>query len=80
MTVCGQLQVAQCLLEQAVIAVENLADLPEDHFDRPFYEGKVASARYYTNQVLPAVFMLTEMIKSEDRTCLDCPEEALIVR
>jgi len=79
MTVCGQLQVAQCLLEQAVIATEKLADLPADHFDRPFYEGKVASGRYYANQVLPATFMLTEMVKSEDRTCLDCPEDALIV-
>ncbi len=80
MTICGQVQVAQCLLEQAVIAAGKLADLPEDHFDRPFYEGKVASGRYYANQVLPTAFMLTEMIKSEDRTCLDCPEDALIVK
>jgi alkylation response protein AidB-like acyl-CoA dehydrogenase len=80
MTVCGQLQVAQCLLEQALIAAEKLMNLPAGHFDRSFYEGKVASARYYTNQVLPSSFMLTEMIKNEDRICLDCPEEALVVR
>lgn len=80
MTVCGQLQVAQCLLEQAVIAAGKLADLPADHFDRSFYEGKVASARYYANQILPVTFVLTEMIKSEDRTCLDCPEDALVVK
>ena len=80
MMVCGKLQVAQCLLDQAVIAAGKLENLPADHFDRPFYEGKVASARYYTNQVLPAVFMLTEMIKSEDLTCLDCPEESLVVK
>jgi len=40
----------------------------------------VASARYYVKQVLPTAFMLSEMIKSEDRTCLDCPEDALIVK
>jgi 3-(methylthio)propanoyl-CoA dehydrogenase len=80
MTVCAQLQVAQCLLEQAVFAAETLASLPENHFDRVFYEGKVASARYYVMQILPSSFMLTELIKNEDRTCLDCPEDALIVR
>ncbi len=80
MAVCGQLQVAECLLEQAVIARNKLNDLPEDHYDRPFYEGKVASARYYVNQVLPSSFLLAEMIKSEDRVCLDCPEEALVVK
>jgi alkylation response protein AidB-like acyl-CoA dehydrogenase len=80
LTICAQVQVAQCLLEQAIIAREKLKDLPDGHFDRTFYEGKIASARYYVNQVLPAIFMLSEMIKSEDRTCLDCPEEALIVK
>jgi len=79
MIICGQLQVAQCLLEQAVIAAGKLANLPADHFDRSFYEGKVASARYFANQILPATFVLTEMIKSEDRTSLDCPEDALVV-
>jgi alkylation response protein AidB-like acyl-CoA dehydrogenase len=80
MTICAQVQVAQCLLEQAVIAKRKLEELPEGHFDRSFYEGKIASARYYVNQILPTTFMLTEMIQSEDRTCLDCPEDALIVK
>jgi hypothetical protein len=79
MTICSQVQVAQCLLEQAMIAAEKLEGLPEGHFDRSFYEGKVASARYYVNQVLPTTFMLSEMMKSEDRVCLDCPEDALVV-
>ena len=80
MTICAQVQVAQCLLEQAAIAKGKLDELPEDHFDRSFYEGKVASARYYVRQVLPTAFMLSEMIKSEDRICLDCPEDALVVK
>ncbi|MFZ3048759.1 MAG: acyl-CoA dehydrogenase, partial [Desulfatirhabdiaceae bacterium] len=78
MTVCGQLQVAECLLEQAVIAAGKLAALPADHVDRSFYEGTVASARYYANQILPATFVLTEMIKGEDLP--DCPEDALVVK
>jgi len=80
LTICAQVQVAQCLLEQAMIARGKLKDLPEGHFDRTFYAGKVSSARYYVNQVLPAVFMLAELIKSEDRAVLDCPGEALVVR
>jgi len=80
LTICAQVQVAQCLLEQAMIARGKLKDLPEGHLDRTFYEGKVSSARYYVNQVLPAVFMLAELIKSEDRAVLDCPGEALVVR
>jgi alkylation response protein AidB-like acyl-CoA dehydrogenase len=77
--VCAQVQAAECLLEQALIAAGRLDELPEGHFDRSFYEGKIASARYYARQVLPAVFTLYDSIKSEGRTCLDCPEEALVV-
>lgn len=80
MTICAQVQVAQCLLEQAVTANGKLEKLPEGHLERPFYQGKIASARYYVNQILPAAFLLSEMVRSEDRTCLDCPEDALVVR
>jgi len=80
MTVCGQLQVAECLLEQAMIAWDKLKELPADHHDRHFYEGKVAGARYYVNQVLPSSFLLAEIIGSEDPVCLDCPEDALVVK
>jgi hypothetical protein len=77
--VCAQVQTAECLLEQALVAAGRLDGLPEGHFDRSFYEGKIASARHYARQVLPAAFVLYDSIKSEDRTCLDCPEEVLVV-
>jgi len=77
--VCAQVQAAECLLEQAFIATERLEKLPEGHFDHSFYEGKIASARHYARQVLPAVFTIYASIKSDDRTCLDCSEEALVV-
>ena len=77
--VCAQVQTAECLLEQAFIAFERLEELPEGHFDRPFYEGKIASARHYARNILPAIFIFYENIKSEDRTCLDCSEEMLVV-
>ncbi len=77
--VCAQVQTAECLLEQAFIAFQRLGELPEGHFDRPFYEGKIAGARHYARNILPTVFVFYENIKSEDRTCLDCSEEILVV-
>ncbi|OLN30186.1 acyl-CoA dehydrogenase [Desulfosporosinus metallidurans] len=77
--ICSQVVVAECLLEQALIAQKKLAELPEDHFDVNFYKGKVASAKYYANNVLPNAFILTEIIKSADKASLECPEESLIV-
>ncbi|MGI6412650.1 MAG: acyl-CoA dehydrogenase [Syntrophomonadaceae bacterium] len=77
--VCAQVQVAQCLLDQALLAQKKLAELPSDHYDCSFYKGKVASAQYYVRQVLPNVFTLTDVIASGDTTVLNCPEDALVV-
>ncbi|NLU49913.1 MAG: acyl-CoA dehydrogenase [Syntrophomonadaceae bacterium] len=77
--VCAQVQVAQCLLEQALIAAKKVAELPGDHYDLNFYKGKVASAKYYANNVLPNVFTLTEVIRNADSSVLECPEEALVI-
>lgn len=76
--VIAQVYVAQCLMEQALIAQEKLA--VADAYDAVFYQGKIASARYYINNVLPNAFLTTELIKSEDDTVLTCPEEALVIR
>ncbi|MHB9096678.1 MAG: acyl-CoA dehydrogenase C-terminal domain-containing protein [Syntrophales bacterium] len=75
--VCAQVQVAECLMEQALIAERKLDSLPPGDHDRAFYAGKIAAARYYVNQVLPQAFLSTEIVRDEDRTVLDIPEEAL---
>ena len=75
--VCAQVQVAECLMEQALIARRRWEELPEKDHDRAFYAGKIASARYYLNQVLPQAFVQTEIIAHEDRIVLEVPEEAL---
>lgn len=77
--VCAQVQVAQCLLEQALIAAHRLDELPEGEHARTFYAGKIASARYYLNQVLPQAFVQTEIIRNEERIVLEVPEEAFVV-
>lgn len=76
--VMAQVQVAQCLMEQALIARRKLATA--DTADTLFYKGKIASARYYVNSVLPNVFLATELIRNADDTVLSCPDEALVLR
>jgi alkylation response protein AidB-like acyl-CoA dehydrogenase len=77
--VCAMTQVAACLLEQAAIARKKLAELPADHFEVPFYSGKIASAKYYIKQVLPAAYMYTDLITSADTSVLECPIESLVL-
>lgn len=78
--VCSQVQVAECLMEQALIAKKKLSDIPADSVDATFYNGKIASAKYYLNNILPNAFLAAEMIRNEDNTVMTCPEEALVVR
>jgi len=78
--ICAQVQVAECLMEQALVAKQKLAELSEGHFDKNFYLGKIASARYYVNEILPQAFVATEIMKSEPRTVLDVPEEIFAIR
>ncbi len=78
--VCAQVQVAQCLMEQALIARQRLDGTLDSEYERNFYKGKVSSAEYYVNQILPGVFYLTDLIKNAQDTVLRCPEEALGVQ
>ncbi|HOJ52546.1 MAG TPA: acyl-CoA dehydrogenase [Syntrophales bacterium] len=76
--VYAQVYVAYCLLDQALIAQKKLTGC--DPYDMAFYQGKIATARYYANNILPQAFLATEMIRLEDDTVITCPEESLILR
>ncbi len=78
--VCSQVQVAECLMEQALIAKNKLTGVPRDSVEATFYTGKIACARYYVNNILPQAFLTTELIRNEGNTVITCPEEALVVR
>lgn len=77
--VVAQMQVAQCLLEQGLVAARQINELPADHFDMDFYKGKVASAKYYINNILPNAYNLTNIIKNADTSVMEVPEEALLI-
>jgi hypothetical protein len=77
--VFAEVYVAMCLIDQALIAAKKAVNLKPGDGDYTYYQGKMASARYYANNILPNVSLLAELIKSEEDTVLTCPEEALVV-
>ena len=62
------------LLEQAVIAVEQLEKASAA--DKAFYEGKRYAGIYYAQQILPNVVNFAGVISSEDESALAIPDEA----
>ena len=64
------------LLEGAVIAEKALAELPAEHPDRAFYQGKRYAAQYFVGNVVATVPQKAQMIGKEDRTPLDIPTAA----
>ena len=71
----GHVTIAHLLLEAGLVAEEARTqddEQSQEEFD--FYAGKVMSAKFYANFVLPEVFSLCEAIKSGDRSALDVPD------
>jgi hypothetical protein len=70
----GQVVMAWMLLWQAGVAKEKLA--APAAADRAFYEGKVASARYFIKHVLPEADAAAKAIKSGDLSMMEIADEA----
>jgi alkylation response protein AidB-like acyl-CoA dehydrogenase len=64
----AELSVAWLLLEGAVIAA--------DKGDDPFYQGKVASAQFYSRNILPGVEDKARIIDNEDRSAIEIADAA----
>ncbi len=72
----GQVVTAWLLLWEAGVAKEKLG-LPEAGGpDKAFYEGKVATARYFIKHVLPEADAAAKAIKSEDVSMMEIADEA----
>lgn len=65
------------LLEQAAIAAQRIKELGEGHYDYPFYQGKVQSAKFYIRNIVPQIFITAEVVKDCDTSVLDILEDAL---
>jgi alkylation response protein AidB-like acyl-CoA dehydrogenase len=62
------------LLKHAVVALKKLPEASNE--DKSFYEGKVASARFYSREVLPNIALYKKVIEGSDLSLMDVPEEA----
>jgi alkylation response protein AidB-like acyl-CoA dehydrogenase len=75
----GDVLMAYLLLWQAVIAqgkLDSLGKKPQEDAEAAFYSGKVMSARFFVNNLLPHAYSHIEGIMSGDRSALDIAEEA----
>ncbi|MDD4802617.1 MAG: acyl-CoA dehydrogenase [Syntrophomonas sp.] len=70
---CGKL-----LLDQALLASGKLNELADDHYDVPFYKGKIASARFYILNILTDIFGIERSMKSADATPIEIGEECFM--
>jgi len=75
MEAMSTITVAHILLEAAVIAEEQRTQddaQSQEEFD--FYAGRVASARFFANFILPQAVAMCKVIRSGDRSALDIPD------
>ena len=63
-----------CLLDQALLAERQL--VAAEPFDRPFYEGKIASAKFFALEILATVKAKCESIKIGDKTPIEMAIES----
>lgn len=73
----AQLYCGTLILDQAHLAKKKVDELGKDHWEFPFYQGKVDAARFYIKNVVPNIFNLEEILKIADDTALNVPEDAL---
>jgi hypothetical protein len=72
----GKILGARLLLEQALIAEKQLEQLAADHYDYPFYQGKVNTAKFFTRNILPELSFTLKVVKEGDTSALDIVEPA----
>ncbi|MFT7621474.1 MAG: alkylation response protein AidB-like acyl-CoA dehydrogenase [Myxococcota bacterium] len=70
----GDVVVAKLLIEQAAIAAKHIAEDDDEEMSQgewKFYRGKIATAKFFANRLLPRVEMFATVIRSGDRSALE---------
>jgi hypothetical protein len=70
----SEVMIGYMLMKHAVIALKKIPEASGP--DKSFYEGKVASARFFAKEVLPNVALHKKVIEGLDLSLMDVPEEA----
>jgi hypothetical protein len=71
---CGDLVIGWLLLRQAAVALEKLPSASVR--DKPFYEGKVAAARWFAAAVLPELTAKRAITEATDLSLMEIDEAA----
>jgi alkylation response protein AidB-like acyl-CoA dehydrogenase len=74
LTNVGDIICAWLLLRQADIAVEKLATAAEK--DKAFYQGKIAAAKFFVENVLPHISVDRSIIEKTDNSIMEISENA----
>ncbi len=72
----GEICIARELIDQAAVAAEAMKNVAPDSSDYAFYNGKIYSARFFVNNILPGVEMKAKIIEGMDRSCIEIPENS----
>jgi hypothetical protein len=75
----GEVVIGRELVEQAALASEKMAKVAPDSVDYAYYSGKVHSARFFVNNIVPGVEMKAKIIEGKDRSCIEIPDNAFSV-
>ncbi len=75
----GYIYGAKLLLEHALIAQKKIDTIGKEHFEYPFYAGKVASAKFFAHNLLPHVGMILRVIKEGDNSVMEIPEVSYLL-
>jgi alkylation response protein AidB-like acyl-CoA dehydrogenase len=69
----AELVIGWLLVRHAARALERRAERPAD---RAFYDGKIASARFFCKNVLPGLALARQLVEASDLDLLELPLEA----
>lgn len=72
----AEVELARLMLEQALISRKKLKDANPDSADGVFYQGKIASAKFYCRNTLTNVFGRHMTLVQEDMSAIEIPEAA----
>lgn len=72
----GKLLGGKLILDQALLAQSKIDELGSQHFDYAYYNGKVASARFFIRNIVPEIETTLKIFKDGDTSALDVVEEA----
>ncbi len=75
----GYIYGAKLLLEHALIAQKKIDELGKEHFEYPYYTGKVASAKFFAHNILPTVGAILRVIKEGDNSVMEVPEASFML-